>query len=188
MSKEDLLCFSKVKKGDFVAYEFIFNKYFKDLYRFGYSYLRDETQAEEIAQEVFLYLWDKREKIEIQTTLKTYLFSAVKNKCMNYIKIELPRQKNMSDVEQAKMFVSYDKDTTDNSELLKKQIKQAIDELPTKCKQVFMLSRYSGFTYEEIAEELGISKKTVENQMGIALKKLRISLEQTYEKFKQDFF
>ena len=71
--------------------EILFKKYYQELYRFAYNYLRDQVPAEEMAQEVFLYIWEKREQIEIKTTLKTYLYSAVKNKCLNYIKYEIHR-------------------------------------------------------------------------------------------------
>lgn len=181
----DLLVFDRVKADDLRSYEVIFNKYFKELYRFAYGYIRDATIAEEISQEVFLYMWDKRKKIEIQTTLKTYLYSATKNKCLNYIKLELPRQRAMSDVSEVMLSVSEERKDEGENELLKKHIQSAIDNLPNKCRQIFMLSRNAGMTYEEIAEEMDLSKKTIENQMGIALRKLRESLEIVYERFKE---
>ena len=186
-SLDDNQLFAKVKSGDLGAYEVLFNKYYKELYRFAFNFIRDMTISEEMSQEVFLYIWEKRGKIEIQTTLKTYLYSAIKNKCLNYIKLELPKQQAMSDVEDVMLAVSNQKglDDTEN-ERLKKSIKMAIDQLPTKCRQIFMLSRNAGMTYEEIAEELDLSKKTVENQMGIALKKLRDSLEPVYKHYRNN--
>jgi len=186
MSQEnDLLLFEKVKLNDFLAYEIIFKKYIKELYRFAFTYVRDGQIAEEMTQEVFLYVWEKRAQIEIQTTLKTYLYSAVKNKCLNYIKLELPRQQSMGDISEVMLSVSTkDKDEGEN-EQLRKHIQSAIDTLPKKCRQIFILSRNAGMTYEEIAQELDLSKKTVENQMGIALKKLRESLEDVYYLYKK---
>ncbi len=180
----DLLLFDNVKKDDLTSYETIFKRYYKELFRFAFSYVRDSTIAEEMSQEVFLYMWDKRKKIEIQTTLKTYLYSAVKNKCLNYIKLELPKQRAMSDVSEVMLSVSEERKDEGENEILKKHIQSAIDGLPKKCRQIFLLSRNAGMTYEEIAEELDLSKKTVENQMGIALKKLRESLETVYQRFK----
>ena len=185
MTKDnDLLLFDRVKKDDLPSYEKIFKTYFKELYRFAFSYIRDSSIAEEMAQEVFLYMWEKRNKIEIQTTLKTYLYSAVKNKCLNYIKLELPKQRAMADVSEVMLSVSESPKDEGENEVLKKYIQSAIESLPNKCRQIFLLSRNAGMTYEEIAEELDLSKKTVENQMGIALKKLRESLETVYERFK----
>lgn len=186
MSQEnDLVLFDKVKSNDLPAYEIIFKKYIKELYRFAFSYVRDAQIAEEMAQEVFLYIWEKREQIEIQTTLKTYLYSAVKNKCLNYIKLELPRQQSMGDISEVMLSVSTKNKDEGENEQLKIYIQRAIDSLPKKCRQIFILSRNAGMTYEEIAEELDLSKKTVENQMGIALKKLRESLEGIYERYKK---
>jgi len=179
-SEQDLEFFQLVKSNDLQAYETIFKKYYQELYRFAYNYLRDQVPAEEMAQEVFLYIWEKREQIEIKTTLKTYLYSAVKNKCLNYIKYEVPRKHELEESHLALMTVSQPEKEED-AEKMKRHITAAIDELPTKCRQVFVLSRNGGLTYEEIAEEMEISVKTVENQMSIALKKLRESLRPLYE-------
>ena len=183
--ENDLLLFEKVKSNDLTSYEVIFKKYIKELYRFAFTYVRDSQIAEEMAQEVFLYVWEKRGQIEIQTTLKTYLYSAVKNKCLNYIKLELPKQQSMGDISEVMLSVSSGNQDEGENEQLKKYIKSAIDALPKKCRQIFLLSRNAGMTYEEIAEELDLSKKTVENQMGIALKKLRESLEEVYLRYKK---
>lgn len=179
----DLVLFGQVKNNDLSSYEILFKKYYKELYRFAYSYVRDQTISEEMAQEVFLYIWEKREKIEVQTTLKTYLYSAIKNKCLNYIKLELPKQQAMSDVSEVMLSISTERIDEGENEKLKVYIQAAIDSLPKKCRNIFILSRNAGLTYEEIAEELDLSKKTVENQMGIALKKLRESLEAVYRKY-----
>lgn len=183
--KDDLALFQQVKNDDLAAYEVLYKKYIKELYRFAFSYLRDGQIAEEMAQEVFLYIWEKRGQIEIQTTLKTYLYSAVKNKCLNYIKLELPRQQSMEDVSEILLSVTSSAKDEGENEQLKKHIQKAIDALPNKCRQIFILSKSAGMTYEEISEELDLSKKTVENQMGIALKKLRESLEEIYKKYKK---
>ena len=181
MSKDqDLELYRKVKEDNLQSYETLFKRYYQELYRFAYTYLRDQVPSEEMAQEVFLYIWEKRSQIEIKTTLKTYLYSAVKNKCLNYIKYEVPRKNELEESHLALMITSQP-DNEDDSEKLKKYISEAIDQLPTKCGQIFILSRNAGLTYDEIAEEMDISVKTVENQMSIALKKLRESLRPLYE-------
>jgi len=182
---DDLVLFDKVKEGDLASYEIIFKRFYKELHRFAFSYVRDPSIAEEMAQEVFLYMWEKRNKIEIQTTLKTYLYSAVKNKCLNYIKLELPKQQSMADISEVMLSVSSKMKDEGENEQLRKYIQSAIDALPKKCRKIFILSRNAGMTYDEIAEELDLSKKTVENQMGIALKKLRESLETVYLRYKE---
>lgn len=182
---DDLLLFGQVKDGKLASYEILFKKYYRELHRFAFTYVRDLSISEEMAQEVFLYMWEKRKKIEIQTTLKTYLYSAVKNKCLNYIKLELPKQQSMADISEVLLSVNVERKDEGENEQLKKYIQKAIDALPKKCRRIFLLSRNAGMTYEEIAEELDLSKKTVENQMGIALKKLRESLEEVYMRYKE---
>lgn len=177
----DLELFQKIKQNDLSSYEVIFKKYYNDLYRFAFNYLRDQVAAEEVVQEVFLYLWEKRKKIDIQTTLKTYLYSAIKNKCLNFLRLELPKLQATTDISEVFLSTSESLPEEGESEKLKRYIQSAINELPNKCRQIFMLSRNAGMTYEEIAEELNLSKKTVENQMGIALKKLRESLNPVYK-------
>ena len=181
----DLDLFELVKKDDFSAYESLFKRYYQELYRFAYNYLRDQVPSEEMAQEVFLYLWEKRDQIEIKTTLKTYLYSAVKNKCLNYIKYEVPRKQELEESHLSLMITNQPEEGAE-SEKLKKYITAAIDQLPNKCRQIFVLSRNAGLTYEEIAEEMDISVKTVENQMSIALKKLRESLKPVYEYYQKN--
>ncbi len=185
IQEEDLKLYQMVKGGDLTSYEVIFKRYYKDLHRFAFTYVRDSTIAEEMAQEVFLYIWEKRKNIEIQTTLKTYLYSAVKNKCLNYIKLELPKQQSMADISEVMLSVSTVSKDEGENEQLRRYIQKAIDSLPKKCRRIFLLSRNAGMTYEEIAEDLDISKKTVENQMGIALKKLREALETVYLRYKE---
>lgn len=179
-NEDDLSLFDRIKQNDFTAYEIIFKRYYQELYRFAYTYLRDQVPSEEMAQEVFLYMWEKRGQIEIKTTLKTYMYSAIKNKCLNYIKYEVPR-KNELEESHLSLMTTEQPDREEDTERLKKFLEEAINALPTKCRQIFVLSRNAGLTYEEIAEEMDISIKTVENQMSIALKKLRESLKPLYE-------
>ncbi len=182
---QDLQLFDQIKAGELSSYEVLFKKYYRALYRFAFSYVRDAIVSEEIAQEVFLYIWEKRDKIQIQTTLKTYLYSAVKNKSLNYLKLELPKQQATADISEVMLSVNNTKLDESENEKLKVYIQKAIDSLPKKCRRIFVLSRNAGLTYEEIAKELDLSKKTVENQMGIALKKLRESLETVYKRYKE---
>lgn len=183
--EQDLELFERIKRDDLKAYEAVFRQYYQQLYRFAYNYLRDQVPSEEMAQEVFLYIWEKRGQIEIKTTLKTYLYSAIKNKCLNYIKYELPRKNELEESHLAMMMVNQP-EREEDSERMRRHIDAAVNELPTKCRHIFMLSRNAGLTYEEIAEELELSVKTVENQMSIALKKLRESLKPLYDYYQNN--
>lgn len=170
--QDDHELFLNVKKDDLKAYEILFRKFYSQLYRYAYSLVRDESVAEEITQEIFLYLWEKRKQIELRAALKSYLFSSVRNKAINYIKIELPRLQATVDVSELQGFNDPMMEVNEEARM-KRKIQYAIDQLPQKCKNIFVLSRYGGLTYTEIAGELEISVKTVENQMTIALKKLK---------------
>ncbi len=180
---QDQILFKEIKKGNNEAFERLFKKYYASITNFTASLVRDSTVAEEIAQEIFIYIWEKRAKIELHTGIKSYLFSSAKNKSINYLKLELPKHQATTDIEnirnlQTPIIASND------TELLKKKIQHAIDSLPDKCKNIFVLSRYGGLTYKEIAEDLDISVKTVENQMSIALKKLKELLKDDLQNYR----
>ncbi|MFT4833590.1 MAG: RNA polymerase sigma-70 factor (ECF subfamily) [Marinoscillum sp.] len=175
--------FLEVKTGNVKSFEIIFKRHYADITRFATSIVRDAVIGEEIAQEVFMYIWEKRAKIELHTGLRAYLFSSAKNKCLNYIKLELPKQQALTDLSNVASHLS-DGMTTNDTELLKRKIQHAIDQLPEKCRNIFVLSRYGGLTYQEIAEDLELSPKTIENQMSIALKKLKESLSDELKNFR----
>ena len=137
--------------------------------------------AEDIVQDVYLKFWKKHENLKPDLAAKPYLYVAVKNTSLNHIK-SAKRNSNVED-EQANVIFVNNETAIDKMEFeeLEQKILDAINELPPKCREVFRLSRYEELSYKEIAESLDISVKTVENQMGKALKRLRESLH-TYIK------
>ena len=177
MSESDLAIFDSIKKGDLPTFEAFFRKHYAEVVRYSHRFVRDNLAAEEIAQEVFTYIWEKRATINIQSSLASYLFQAAKNRSINYIKLELPKIQSQTDITEIDIGLDATDSDEEKSALIGKMVKKAIDALPTKCKEIFVLSRSEGLTYDEIAEVLDLSKKTVENQMGIALKKLRERLK-----------
>ncbi|MDH5609295.1 MAG: RNA polymerase sigma-70 factor [Cyclobacteriaceae bacterium] len=168
--------FEGIKAGNIRVYESFFKANYKKVSRFAYKMVREETIAEEITQEVFIYIWDKRDKINITDSLLSYVFAAVRNRCINYIKLELPKQRSMEDIDTIEIPTGEDGLDPDDLDRTREIIDRCIQALPEKCREIFVLSRYGGLTYDEIAEDMELSVKTVENQMGIALKKLRESL------------
>jgi len=137
------------------------------------KYVKDGLTSEDMVQQVFMKMWDKRVKLNPQMEVKPYLFVAVKNTCLNHIKVA----KRSADME-GDQFDNLNAETgTAEDDLELAELQHCIDEtiaaLPPKCRQVFVLSRFEDKSYKEIAEEMGISVKTVENQMGKALRKLR---------------
>jgi len=178
------ISFELIKAGDKKAYELLFKKMYAPLTNYAYKVVRDRLIAEEIAQEVFIYLWDKRSQITISSSLTSYIYSAAKNRCINYLKLELPKRQSEVDITEMTQLMQTS-DNRQDPELLKKVVDMAIDTLPEKCKEAFILSRYSGLTYDEIAEEMDLSKKTIENQISIALKKLRVILKPLIDDMKK---
>jgi RNA polymerase sigma-70 factor (ECF subfamily) len=163
-----------LKQGSEHAFEMLFRKYYQPLCNYAYSFLNDRDEAEEVVQAAFIGVWDKRQLIEIQSSLKAYLYRMVRNSCLNVLKHEKVKQAHaklqMADGEPA-----YEQSMLSSE--LQGKIHEALKALPEQCRIVFQLSRFEELKYAEIAEQLGISVKTVENQMGKALKIMRGQLK-----------
>ena len=145
--------------------------YYSKLVRFAKEFVIKEEDAENITQDVFIILWENRDFIEHIDNMNAYLFRLVRNKCLDYLKHKVFEQRYVESVQ-----TSYEVDVVEDNdtEIL---IRAAINSLPKRCRDIFLLSRVEGLKYKEISEQLGISVNTVECQMGIALKKLRIKLD-----------
>lgn len=157
------------------VFEVIFKDHYNQLVHFALRYVSDDEVAEELVQETFSNIWIKAESIKVKTSLKSYLFGAIRNACLNYLKHEKVKQAYAAN----ELFTSYEADEFDFLELdeLKERIDKAFKKIPEKCRSIFEMSRYEGKKYQEIAEELSLSIKTIENQMGKALKILREELK-----------
>ena len=177
MPPDDNLLFSLLKQGNKPAFDTLFRKYYVRLCRFAYTLLHSQVSAEETVQDVFVRLWEQRQQISINTSILAYLYASVKNQSMNELKKDKIRRHHENEF---LLYASYTEDSAINDqaeEKLKRAIENACQLLPPKCREIFELSRKEGLTYEEIADYLDISKKTVENQMAIAFQKLRQQLE-----------
>ncbi len=158
------------------SFELLFKAQFKGLHGYAFSIVKDMIAAEEVVQNVFYKLWERKGQIEIETSLKAYLYKAVYNDSLNYIKHQKVRLAYAAHVTRQS-----DKEAENASGKvlageLKGKIHRAMNELPEQCRTIFQLSRFEGLKYQEIANVLGLSIKTVENQMGKALKILRTKL------------
>lgn len=167
------IIFDKDKK----SFEQLFFNYYDYLYEFAYRYLRNKEEAEEVVSDVFLIIWQKRESLLKVTNLKVYLYVMVKNHAINHIK----KHKKASFLSINNIPVDFvDEDENPERHLLTKelikQIDEAIEGLPSRCKVIFQLVRIDGLRYKEVAEILDISVKTVENQVAIAIQKIGFKL------------
>ncbi|MCI4667290.1 MAG: RNA polymerase sigma-70 factor [Bacteroidia bacterium] len=155
-------------------FEQLFRLHFLPLKAYAQKWLKDPLEAEEIVQEVFVQLWEKRFQLNINTSIKAYLFRAVYHKVLNIHRHEKVRHAHQEYAQSKGTKLEFE-DPAETVEL-KDRIAAAIGMLPQKCGEVFKMSRLEGLSYKEIAQKMNISPKTVEVQMGKALKLLRKSL------------
>ncbi len=167
----DIILFLKIAKGNKNAFEVLFKKYYLQMVAYANSYLHDIDNAENIVQNIFVNLWENRKKYKIKV-IKNYLIVAVRNSCHNEIK----KQNNRIKYENSFLNEDFIFQTNYSDFKMLDHIKKVIEQLPEQRKRIFKLSRLEGLKYKEIAEKLKISSKTVEVQMGKALKFLRAHL------------
>lgn len=162
-------------KSDTSIVEDAFKTHFKGLHGYAYTILKDEDTAEEMVQNVFYKLWKNRDGIKINESIAAYLYRSVYNESLNYIKHQTVKHAYQS---HAARTMENDNNATERVKLKELEVKldQAIKELPEQCRTIFQMSRFEELKYMEIAGKLGLSVKTVENQMGKALKVLRMKL------------
>jgi len=161
-----------VKRGDSLAFEEFYKKYFTALCLFANSRIRDPELAREQVQEVFLSVWKNRAKLEIRESAKSYLYRAVLNRIINHFKHKKIEAAYLESIEG-------DSRATNQAEFdLEEKLFKLIEDLPARRKEVFVLSRFEGLRYKEIAERMNISLKTVEGQMSQALKFLEENLQE----------
>ena len=158
------------------AIDELFRRYYAYICRSVYRIIPYGNIVEDLAQDVFYELWKKRETIAITTSVKAYLRRAIRNKALNYIRDQRIKFDDSEDVPET---IKNSTGTPRHLETkeLEKKIEEAIDKLPERCRIVFSLSRFEEMSYAEIAKELNISPKTVENQISKALKHLRKEIE-----------
>jgi RNA polymerase sigma-70 factor (ECF subfamily) len=171
------LQFETLRAGDITAFEMLFRTYYQPLCNYANTFVQDRDEAEEIVQSTFLSVWEKKETLEIRTAVKPYLYAMVRNACLNVIKhAKVKSQHAAFELAYAERSTESVARTVMASEL-ETRIYHAMEALPQQCRIIFKLSRFEELKYQEIAEQLGISIKTVENQMGKALKIMREQLK-----------
>ncbi len=165
-----------IRQGNERIFEETFRKYYQSLCNYANSILKEMDEAEEVVQNLFLSIWEKRNDLEINISLKSYLYRAVHNHCLNrikHLKIREEYQQYATNFYDAS-YESVSQTVMKNE--LEQKIEEAIRKLPEQCRLIFRMSRFEELKYHEIAEQLELSPKTVENQIGKALKILRVEL------------
>jgi RNA polymerase sigma-70 factor (ECF subfamily) len=174
-SYDDQELLSMLKANNDMGIKYIYDKYWKRLYLFAFSIVRDVGPCEDIVQDILLQLWVKRHDVAIDV-LKSYLFTAVRYKVLSYINSANQRKIFLEPGELEYLAGIEELEDRLNERDINNILESGISSLPARCKEVFVLSRKKHLTNKEIADQMGISIKTVEAQMTIALKQLKICM------------
>ena len=187
---KELFIINKMINGDMDAFKHFFDTYYSDLCNFVNFYIKSSYVSEEIVQDIFVHFWENKEKLSVTTSVKSYLYAATKYKGLNYLR-NVKRQKEIqaNQENEKETEIAYG-DFDEN--VLRDILHKAKASLPPKCLQIFQMSQDEQLSNKDIANQLGISIKTVENQITIAYKKLRTYLqpykEQIFFIFVASFF
>lgn len=174
--ENETMLLQQLRAGDVKAFETLFRFYHKPLRYFAREFLKDDDESEDTIQQVFINIWERRNELNISSSFKSYVYTAVRNTCLK--KLDKTKHTLATDWEDDNDLTgSYSAVARVQEKDLGKAIEKAIADLPERCRLVFRLSRFGNLTYQEIANELEISIKTVENQMGKALACLRVALK-----------
>ena len=176
MKPEERYIIEGLISGRESAYRQLFEQYYQRLVVFAYKYLEDLDSARDVVQDLFVDLYESRLGLSIQTSLKSYLYSAVRNRCLNQIKHEQVKQKHRNMGESEANVSDPGLEEMMDAVELEAKVYEIVSGLPERCRQIYLLSRVEGRPNKEIADELKLSIRTVETQITKALKSLRDSL------------
>jgi RNA polymerase sigma-70 factor, ECF subfamily len=170
---------SGIQRGDKTSFRILYRRFYPGLCHFAFQYTGRTDIAEEIVQDIFLKLWEGRKRYKIEGTIQSYLYGSVKNGSLNYLNhLVLERKFNSATAAHIKRTITYIQlSQEDGSSILidkefEKSLAEALESLPTKCREIFLLNRKEGLSHSEIADKLSLSKNTVQRQMSIAIEKL----------------
>ncbi len=173
----DQLIIEQIRNKNEKVFESVFKEYFKVLTIYAKKYVLDLDTAKDITQETFVKLYEKRDELVIHTSLKSFLYTAVRNRCLDYIKLHKIRQQHKDAILYESSTYTEDEDTDlIRYTELQEKIHKIIKTLPAQNQKIFILSRFGGKSNQEIADELSLSKRTVETHISNALKKIKISV------------
>ncbi len=167
-----------MKNGDQMAFKYLFNLFYDRLVAYITTYTHDKIESEDIVQQAFISLWENKSKLDETKSPKSYLYAIVHNKYINSIKKTKKQNELLNQIWERALANRIEEDS-DALQLRVQKMKKVIEELPPKCREIIIMNKIQGIKYKDIADQLGISIKTVESQMRIAFNKIR-------EAFKDD--
>lgn len=177
LNQQDKKLIEKIRSGNEQAFEVLFKRYYKNLCVFALRYIPEEDIVEDLVQEMFFKLWEKRDNLFITTSLESYLFRSVHNQAINFLNHEKIKRGYKDKVVQGYKSKLYNDDIAFWEFGLEDVVRKNIEELPEKRRRIFKMSRFDDLKNQEIAEKLNVSIKTVEAQMTQAIRFLRDKLK-----------
>lgn len=174
MEFADEILIAGIKRNDYLSYNQLFVRYYSRLCVFVFKLTQNYNASEDVVQELFIRLWTNRQKLEINENISGYLYRASKNAALNYLRTENNRKKTLNNM-------PFQEWSTDENMIEQVEFSVAlhhcIEQLPNRSKEVFMKSRFDGLKQKEISDQLGISVKTIKNQIWKSLQFLKVCLE-----------
>lgn len=169
--------FEKIGENNESSFRILYNHYFPRLFRVAHFFLRNNENAEEIVLDVFIKIWNNRKKLPDIKNFKNYAFTSVKNQSLNYLKKNKILVDELDDYHTSKLIEYVGPEKIFLGKELARELEKAIASLPPRCQLIFRMVREDGMKYKEVAQTLNISLKAIENQLSIASKRIRTSLE-----------
>jgi RNA polymerase sigma-70 factor (ECF subfamily) len=176
----DNLLVTRIQNNDKDAFKSLYNRYSKKIYFFSLKYLKNNVEAEELVQSVFINVWINRESLDATVSIKGYIYKAAVNYIYNYLRKKTIRTRFIeSEIQKGEIHsdITYEKVVLND---LEKSINSIVETLPSQQQKIFQMSHYEGLTHQEIAKKLDLSVRTVENQIYRALKMIKIILKEKY--------
>lgn len=169
----DIVLFQRIRQDDRLALNTLFANYYQQLCRFACSCSLSPEEAEEAVADVFFTLWKNRERLDVHSNLRAYLYKCVRNAALATLRAVNPEvayttEHDLADDVTPQLKLEYDE--------LQHELNRIVDKLPTRCRQIFVMNRFDGLKYKEISVALGLSEKTVEHQMVKALEIVRTAI------------
>lgn len=175
-ANEDKNLVLQLRNNSIIAFDALFHKYSDRLYAFSVSILKNQEESKEVVQEVFTRIWEKRSEINPSKSFKSFIFTISYNLVIDHFRLKLKDKEFKQSLYENTAINQVQNLQEFDLEIITAKIKQAVGELPEKRKRVFLMSREDGMTQKEIAKQLGISVKTVENQINLSLRYIRKKL------------
>ncbi len=173
-NERTLVC--KLKDGDVSAFDFLFNKYYQKLFNYSLSLLENKEDANDIVQDTFYKIWETKCQLDSSKSFKAFLFTISYHMIIDKLRVKLQEQVYKKYFEDTVGISSVFQENQMDFHVIERLINGIVDELPGKRKEIYYLSRKGGLHHKEIATLLGISTKTVENQINLSLKYIKLKL------------